>query len=120
MRQTTKALAVAALAVVTCWTSDSRAAFSSYPRALEVQLNRIGFEKPALAPMAHTVFCLRYKEDCEVRGQCRSDTSDSRAAGMKESARQSPSILRSARSASRNADSAGNDQAMWRNCPRHW
>jgi predicted transglutaminase-like cysteine proteinase len=68
MRQTTKALAVAALAVAACWTSDSQAAFSSYPRALEVQLNRISFEKPTLAPMAHTVFCLRYKEDCEVRG----------------------------------------------------
>jgi predicted transglutaminase-like cysteine proteinase len=68
MRQTTKALAVAALAVATCWTSASQAGFFSYPRALEVQLNRMSLEKPALAPMAHTVFCLRYKEDCEVRG----------------------------------------------------
>jgi predicted transglutaminase-like cysteine proteinase len=68
MRQTTKTLAVAVLAVAACWTSTSQAAFVSYPRALEVQLNRISFEKPALAPMAHTVFCLRYKNDCEVRG----------------------------------------------------
>jgi predicted transglutaminase-like cysteine proteinase len=35
---------------------------------LEVQLNRISVGKPALAPMQHTVFCLRYKDDCEVRG----------------------------------------------------
>ena len=67
MRQTTKALAVAALAVATCWTSASQAGFFSYPRALEGQLNRMNLEKPTLAPMAHTVFCLRYKEDCEVR-----------------------------------------------------
>jgi predicted transglutaminase-like cysteine proteinase len=68
MRQTAKALAVAALTVATCWTSASQAAFFSYPRALGVQLNRIIFEKPTLAPMAHTTFCLRYKDDCEVRG----------------------------------------------------
>jgi len=67
MRQTTKALAVAALAVAACWTSDSQAAIFSYPRALEVQLNRISFEKPTLPPMAHTMFCLRNKDDCEVR-----------------------------------------------------
>jgi predicted transglutaminase-like cysteine proteinase len=66
MRQTTKAIAVAALAVATCWTSASQAGFFSYPRALGVQLNQMNLGKPTLAPMAHTEFCLRYKEDCEA------------------------------------------------------
>jgi predicted transglutaminase-like cysteine proteinase len=66
MRQTAKVLAVAALTVATCWTSASQAAFFSYPGALGAQINRIILEKPALPPMAHTMFCLRYKEDCEV------------------------------------------------------
>jgi predicted transglutaminase-like cysteine proteinase len=68
MRQTTKALAVAALTVATCWTSGSQAAFFSYPRAMVAQLNRINFDKPTLGPIAHARFCLRYKDDCAVRG----------------------------------------------------
>ena len=68
MRQTAKVLAIAVLTVATHWASASQAAFFSYPRALGLQLNRIIFEKPALPPMAHTKFCLRYKDDCEVRG----------------------------------------------------
>jgi len=67
MRQRAKALAVAALTVATCWSSASQAAFFSYPRALG-QLNRINFEEPTLGPMAHARFCLRYKDDCQVRG----------------------------------------------------
>jgi predicted transglutaminase-like cysteine proteinase len=68
MRNTAKAIALAALTVAACWTSIAQAAFFSYPRMLGTQVNRIGFEKPTLAPMAHTRFCLRYADDCEVRG----------------------------------------------------
>jgi predicted transglutaminase-like cysteine proteinase len=68
MRQTTRTLAVAALTVATCWTSASQAAFFGYPQALVAKLNRITVENPTLPPMAHTRFCLRYKDDCEVRG----------------------------------------------------
>lgn len=67
MRQTAKALAIAALTIATCWTSASQAGILSYPRALGLQLNRISFEKPTLAPMAYAVFCQRYKSDCQVR-----------------------------------------------------
>jgi predicted transglutaminase-like cysteine proteinase len=52
----------------TCWTSSSQAAFFSFPRALRLQLDRISFEEPTLAPMAHTMFCLRYPEDCAAHG----------------------------------------------------
>jgi predicted transglutaminase-like cysteine proteinase len=68
MPQIAKALAVAALTVTTCWASASQAAFFSYPRALGIQLNRMNFGEPTLGPMAHARFCLRYKDDCEVRG----------------------------------------------------
>jgi predicted transglutaminase-like cysteine proteinase len=68
MRQRAKALAVAALTVATGWSSASQATFFSYPQALGVQLNRINFKEPTLGPVAHTRFCLRYKDDCEVRG----------------------------------------------------
>ena len=32
------------------------------------QLDQITFNEPALAPMAHTRFCLQYRDDCEVHG----------------------------------------------------
>lgn len=66
MRRTAKALAVAITIAATCWTSISQAAFFSYPMGLRLQLDRISFEEPTLAPMAHTMFCLRYADDCEV------------------------------------------------------
>jgi predicted transglutaminase-like cysteine proteinase len=67
MRQTAKALAIAITVAATCWTTISQAAFFSYPMALRYQFDRIAFEEPTLAPMAHTVFCLRYQGDCQVR-----------------------------------------------------
>jgi hypothetical protein len=63
MRLTAKVLAAAALTVATCWSSASQATFFSYPQALGTQVNRTIVEKPALPPMAHTMFCLRYKKD---------------------------------------------------------
>jgi predicted transglutaminase-like cysteine proteinase len=68
MRQTAKALATVAIIAASTWSSVSEAAFFSYPRALRLQLEQISFVEPTLAPMAHTMFCLRYREDCEVHG----------------------------------------------------
>jgi predicted transglutaminase-like cysteine proteinase len=67
MRQTAKVLAIAVTVAATCWTSISEAAFFSYPMALRYQFDRIAFEEPTLAPIAHTVFCMRYRNDCEVQ-----------------------------------------------------
>ena len=39
----------------------------SYPRDLKLQLQRIQFETPTLAPMAHTRFCMQYPTDCKPR-----------------------------------------------------
>ena len=68
MRQATKALALAAMVAVTSWASVSQAAHLGFPRALKFQLDQISFNTPALAPMAHTRFCLQYSDDCEVHG----------------------------------------------------
>src|SRR5271163_3075276 len=68
MRQTTKVLAIAALTVATCWASVSEAAFFSFPRALQLQLDRISFQEPALPPIGHTLFCMRYPDECAVHG----------------------------------------------------
>jgi len=67
MCQTAKALAIAVAVAATCWTSISEAAFFSYPMALRYQFDRIAFEEPTLAPIAHTVFCMRYRGDCEIQ-----------------------------------------------------
>ena len=68
MRQTAKALATVAMMAIGTWSSVSEAAFFSYPRGLRLQLEQISFVEPTLAPMAHTIFCLRYREDCAVHG----------------------------------------------------
>jgi predicted transglutaminase-like cysteine proteinase len=67
MRQTANVLAIAITIAATGWTSISEAAFFSYPRLLRLQMDRIAFEEPTLAPMGHTVFCLRYEEDCAAQ-----------------------------------------------------
>jgi predicted transglutaminase-like cysteine proteinase len=61
-------MAAVGLVAVVCWPSISPAAFFSFPRGLRHQLSRISFVEPALAPMAHTMFCLRYADDCQVQG----------------------------------------------------
>lgn len=37
------------------------------PKSLRGQLDRVPQDTPTLAPMAHTMFCLQYPKDCEVR-----------------------------------------------------
>ena len=54
-------------AVVTLGSSlSAQAAFFSYPRELTLQLDRIHFETPTLAPIAYSRFCMQYADDCEV------------------------------------------------------
>ena len=72
MRQAAKIVAAVAIIASVSGTSVSEAAFFSYPRMLNLQLDpqpqidRIGFGAPVLAPMAHVRFCLSHKSDCEV------------------------------------------------------
>jgi hypothetical protein len=67
MHNTTRALVLAMIAF-SCWATTSEAAFFSFPRALKFQVEQIGFNGPALAPMAHTRSCPQYLDDCETQG----------------------------------------------------
>jgi predicted transglutaminase-like cysteine proteinase len=68
MRRAARVLALATMIAVAGFATISQAAFFSFPRALKFQLDRIKFNTPALAPMAHTRFCMHYQADCEVQG----------------------------------------------------
>ncbi len=68
MRRIARVLALATMIAVAGFATISQAAFFSFPRALKFQLDRIKFNTPALAPMAHTRFCMHYQADCEVQG----------------------------------------------------
>jgi hypothetical protein len=67
MHNTTRAL-VLAMIVFSCWATTSEAAFFSFPRALKFQVEQIGFNGPALAPVAHTRSCPQYLHDRETQG----------------------------------------------------
>ncbi len=66
MRQITKILIT--LACTLFWASVSQAAFFSLPRQLNLQLSKISFAGPVLAPIGHSGFCLKYPDDCRVHG----------------------------------------------------
>src|ERR1700722_10770231 len=51
------------LAAATLATAASGAAL---PATVDSELERIQFEKPALAPVAYTRFCMQYPGDCRV------------------------------------------------------
>lgn len=70
MYRAAKALAALAIFASASAASVSEAAFFSYPRMLNLQLqtDRIRLDSPVLAPMAHVRFCLHYQDDCAVHG----------------------------------------------------
>jgi predicted transglutaminase-like cysteine proteinase len=43
-----------------------KVALFGLPKSLRNQIDRVPQDTPALAPMAHTMFCLKYPKDCEV------------------------------------------------------
>ena len=57
--------AVAAAAIVGACQSAS-AGLLGMPIGLLPAIQHIKFEKPTLAPMAHTMFCLRYEDECRA------------------------------------------------------
>ena len=58
--------ALAAALVIVGSGYTAQASFFSYPRALTLQLDKIRFETPTLAPIAYTRFCLQYPDDCHA------------------------------------------------------
>jgi predicted transglutaminase-like cysteine proteinase len=68
MRQAARILAAGVMLASVAGVTESNAAFFSFPLALRSQLDQIRLTDPVLAPMAHVRFCLRYQEECAVRG----------------------------------------------------
>ncbi len=66
MHRAAKILMSVTMAVAVCWTSASQAAFFGFPRIIKLQLAKLGFDNPALPPLGHTRFCLRYPNDCQA------------------------------------------------------
>jgi predicted transglutaminase-like cysteine proteinase len=46
----------------------------SAARQLGLPISRIQFDAPALAPMSHTFFCLKYRDDCKVHETVSTDS----------------------------------------------
>jgi predicted transglutaminase-like cysteine proteinase len=62
-----KFIMLLAAAFVLATGQDARASFLGLPKALKPQLERIQMASPTLAPMAHTMFCMSYPDECGVR-----------------------------------------------------
>jgi len=70
MRKVVKFLAAAAAVVAAVGVQQSaRAAFVGAPLGLRGAIQYIKFDQPTLAPMAFTMFCLKYKDECKPRPQ---------------------------------------------------
>lgn len=70
MRKVVKFLAAVAAVVVAGGVQQSaRAAFVGAPLGLRGAMQYIKFDQPTLAPMAFTIFCLKYKDECKPRPQ---------------------------------------------------
>lgn len=67
MKRVLKSIIAVAALVATANAYTAQAAFFSYPRALRLQLVRIPFGSPTLAPLAYSRFCMQYSDDCEVQ-----------------------------------------------------
>ncbi|MET4291380.1 putative transglutaminase-like cysteine proteinase [Bradyrhizobium sp. LB8.2] len=70
MRKVVKFLAAVAAVVVAVGVQQSaKAAFVGAPLGLRGAMQYIKFDQPTLAPMAFTIFCLKYKDECKPRPQ---------------------------------------------------
>lgn len=70
MRKVIKFLAAAAAVVVAVGVQQSaKAAFVGAPLGLRGAIQFIKFDQPTLAPMAFTIFCLKYQNECKPRPQ---------------------------------------------------
>jgi predicted transglutaminase-like cysteine proteinase len=67
MRGVAKVLAVAAAIVTIGLHHGAKAAFVGTPLALRGAIQYIKFDAPTLPPMAFTMFCLKYTEECKPR-----------------------------------------------------
>ncbi|QQN65731.1 transglutaminase-like cysteine peptidase [Bradyrhizobium diazoefficiens] len=69
MRKVGRFLAVAAVLVMAGGHYSAKAAFVGAPMGLRGAIQYIKFDQPTLPPMAFTIFCLKYKDECKPRPQ---------------------------------------------------
>lgn len=69
MRKVARFLAVAAVLVMAGGHYSAKAAFVGAPMGLRGAIQYIKFDQPTLPPMAFTIFCLKYKDECKPRPQ---------------------------------------------------
>lgn len=67
MRKVAKILAVAAAMFAIGGQHSAKAAFVGAPMGLRGAIQFIKFEQPTLPPMAFTMFCLKYENECKPR-----------------------------------------------------
>lgn len=67
MRSFAKIIAVAATLLISGSVTAPAAVFS-FSHVLKAHIDRIAFEMPVMGPFAYTHFCVRYADDCRVRG----------------------------------------------------
>ena len=66
MRRMPVLAAIAATAIIVA-SASCHAGLLGMPIGLLSAIQHIRFETPTLAPMSHTLFCLRYEDECRVR-----------------------------------------------------
>ena len=67
MREAAKLLAIAAIVSIT-GSRGAEADLDGVPIELRGAIQYIKFDAPTLPPMAFTVFCLRYENECKPQG----------------------------------------------------
>jgi predicted transglutaminase-like cysteine proteinase len=67
MRSLAKIIAVLT-ALVTFGSASAPAAVFSFSHLAKTHIDRVAFAMPVMGPFAYTHFCLRYADDCRVRG----------------------------------------------------
>lgn len=66
MRRISTLAAVAAVAIIAGFPA-ANAGLLGMPMGLQSAIQRIKFEAPTLPPMAYTMFCLRYEDECRAK-----------------------------------------------------
>src|SRR3982074_817293 len=60
-------LAAVAVAAILAGFQYAHAGLQGMPMGLQSAIQHIKFERPTLAPMAYTQFCLRYEDECRPK-----------------------------------------------------
>lgn len=66
MPRTATMLAIVSALFVLAWQPAAQADYSGFPATPKSRLSHVKLDEPALAPFAHTRFCLQYPGECQA------------------------------------------------------